>query len=223
MSTPSQPDSRVDQAAVTDASLLAAHERLLEKQPDEKGHYRLAPLVMLFTFSGLIFFTGTYLGRYSANFHPLVFNENSPPPSAKKEGEAAPKTPEQLYEMGKGVYAQVCVSCHQPTGQGLPPAFPPLVGSEWVTGSEERLVRIILHGLQGPIKVKGADFNGLMPPTGPGSGFNLSTERVAAVATFVRKEWGNDAPPVTEAKVSEIRGKEGSHGPWTAADLEKIQ
>lgn len=222
MSTPSQPDPRVDQAAVTDASLLAAHEKLLGQQPDEKAHYRLSPLVMLFMFSGLIFFGGTYLGRYSGHFHPQVFNENSPPPSAKKDGPAGPKTPEQLYEMGKGVYAQVCVSCHQPTGLGLPPAFPPLAGSEWVLGSEERMVRIILHGLQGPIKVKGTEFNSVMPAAGPGSGFNLNTERVAAVATFVRREWGNNAAPVTQAKVEEIRGKEGNRGPWTVAELEKI-
>lgn len=222
MSTPSSSDPRVDQAAITDASLLAAHEKILGQQPDEKAHYRLAPLVMLFTFSGLIFFAGTYMGRYAGHFHPLVFNENAPPPVVKKEGAAGPKTPEQLYELGKGVYAQVCVACHQPTGQGLAPVFPPLAGSEWVTGSEERLVRIILHGLKGPIKVKGADYSNEMPATGPGSGFNLSTERVAAVATFVRKEWGNNAPPVTQAKVDEIRGKEAGRGAWTAAELEKI-
>lgn len=222
MSTPSSSDPRVDQAAITDASLLAAHEKVLGQQPDEKAHYRLAPLVMLFTFSGLIFFAGTYMGRYSGHFHPLVFNENAPPPSAKKEGAAGPKTPEQLYELGKGVYAAVCASCHQPNGQGLPGAFPPLAGSEWVTGSEERMIRIILHGLQGPITVKGVNYTSVMPAAGPGSGFNLSTERVAAVATFVRKEWGNNAPPVTQAKVDEIRGKEGNHAAWTVAELEKL-
>ncbi len=222
MSTPSQSDARVDQAAVTDASLLSVHEKILGKQPDEKAHYRLSPLIVLFTFSGLIFFAGTYLGRYSGHFHPLVFNENAPPPSAKKAGATGPKTPEELMAIGQGVYAQVCVSCHQPNGLGLPPAFPPLAGSEWVVGSEERLVRIILHGVQGPIKVKGTDYNGVMPAAGPGSGFNLSAEKVAAVATFVRKQWGNDAAPVTQAKVDEIRGKEGNRGAWTAAELEKI-
>lgn len=221
MSTPSSSDPRVDQAAITDASLLAAHEKVLGTQPDEKAHYRLAPLVMLFTFSGLIFFAGTYLGRYSGNFHRAVFNENAPPPAAKKEGAAGPKTPEQLYDIGKGVYAQVCVSCHQPTGQGLPPAFPPLVGSEWVA-SEERMIRVILHGLQGPIKVKGADFNGVMPAAGPGSGFNLSPERVAAVATYVRKEFGPNLAPVTQAKVEEIRSQSGNRGAWTGPELEKL-
>lgn len=222
MSTPSQPDPRVDQAAVTDASLLAAHEKLLGKQPDEKAHYRLLPLMMLFTFSGLIFFGGTYLGRYAGNFHRLVFNENAPPPKPKKEGEKAPKTPEQLYELGKATYAQVCISCHQPNGMGLPPAFPPLAGSEWVLGSEERLVRIILHGLQGPINVKGTTYNSVMPATGPGSGFNLNAEKVAAVATYVRREWGNSAPPITEERVNAIRGQAGNHGPWTVAELEKL-
>lgn len=222
MSTPSQSDSRVDQAAVTDSSLLAVHEKILGQQPDEKAHYRLAPLIVLFTFSGLIFFSGTYLGRFSGYFHPLVFNENSPPPAAKKAGATGPKTPEQMFQIGQGVYAQVCLSCHQPTGLGLPPAFPPLAGSEWVVGSEERLVRIILHGLQGPIKVKGVEYNSVMPAAGPGSGFNLNTEKVAAVATYVRKQWGNDAAPVTQAKVDEIRGKEGNRGAWTAAELEKI-
>lgn len=223
MSTPLNSDPRVDQAAVTDASVVAAHEQLLGKQPDDKGHYRLSPLIMLFTFSGLIFFGGTYLGRYSGHFHPLVFNENAPAPVAKKEGAAAPKTPEQLFEIGKATYAAVCASCHQPTGQGLPPMFPPLAGSEWVA-SEERMIRIMLHGLQGPIKVKGTDFPGTapMPATGPGSGFNLNSERLAAVATFVRKEFGPNLPPVDPAKVEEIRGKEGGRGAWTAAELEKF-
>lgn len=220
MSTPSNSDPRIDQAAVTDASLVAAHEKLLGKQPDDNANYRLAPLMMLFGFSALIFFGGTYLGRFSGNFHPLVFNENAPPPSAKKV-QAGPKTPEELYAIGKGVYAQVCVSCHQPNGMGLPPTFPPLVESEWVK-SEERMVRIILHGLQGPIKVKGADFTGVMPAAGPGSGFNLNAEKVAAVATFVRKDWGKDLPPVTVEKVEQIRAASGGRGPWTSAELEKF-
>lgn len=219
MSTPSQPDPRVDQAAVTDASLLAAHEKLLGKQPDEKAHYRLMPLALLFTFSGLIFFGGTYLGRYSGHFHPQVFNENAPPPKAIDPN--APKEVD-MVALGRATYATVCAACHQATGLGLPPVFPPLAGSEWALGSEERMIRIMLHGLKGPIKVKGAEFTGEMPATGPGSSFNLNAQKLAAVATFIRQEWGNQASPVTTAKVEEIRGQAGSRGPWTAAELEKI-
>jgi mono/diheme cytochrome c family protein len=219
MSTPSQPDPRVDQAAVTDASLLAAHEKLVGKQPDDKAHYRLAPLAVLFAFSGLIFFAGTYLGRYAGHFHPAVFNENAHPP--KQVDPNAPKEVDMIA-LGKATYAQVCISCHQPTGQGLAPVFPPLAGSEWVVGSEERIIRIVLHGLKGPIKVKGTEYTNEMPAAGPGSGFNLNAQKIAAVLTYIRQEWGNQAGPVTTAKVEEIRGKEGSRPAWSAAELEKL-
>lgn len=219
MSTPSNSDPRVDQAAVTDASLLAAHEKLLGQQPDEKAHYRLSPLIMLFTFSGLIFFAGTYLGRYAGHFHPQVFNENALPP--KPVDPNAPKEVDMLA-LGKATYQQVCMSCHQQNGQGLPGAFPPLAGSEWVVGSDERLVRIMLYGLQGPIKVKGVEFNNVMLPTGPGSAFNLNAQKIAAVATYIRQEWGNQATPVSVDKVNEIRGKEGTRAAMTAAELERL-
>ena len=217
MSASPQSDPRVDQAAVTDESLLAVHEKLLGKQPDEKAHYRLMPLSLLFIFSGLIFFGGTYLGRFSGHFSPQVYNEYALPP--KSGAAAAPIDP---LAQGKAIYANVCAACHQVTGLGLAPVFPPLAGSEWVTGSEERLIRIVLHGLQGPVKVKGVDYVGAMPAAGPGSGFNLNADKVAAVLTYVRNEFGGGAAPISAQKVAEIATKEGSRGPWTAADLEKL-
>ena len=220
MSTPAQPNPRDNQPAMTDETLLSVHEKMLGQQPDEKARYRLLPLGLLFLFSGLIFFGGTYLGRYSANFSPMVFNENAPPPKA---GEATVAPAVDPLVLGKNVYATVCATCHQPTGLGLAPAFPPLVGSEWVTGSEDRIIRIVLHGLQGPVKVKGTEYNGVMLPTGPGSGYNLNVEKVAAVITYVRKEYGNGAAPVSTAKVNEVLSATGrSHAPWTAAELEKV-
>jgi mono/diheme cytochrome c family protein len=220
MSTPTQTDSRVDQAAVTDETLLVAHEKLLGKQPDEKARYRLLPLNLLFFFSGLIFFGGTYLGRYAGHFDPLIFNEN-----AVKGGATVAAPPADPIEVGRKLYNNAaCNTCHQPNGQGLPGAFPTLVESEWVTGSEERLIRIVLHGLVGPIKVKGADFNSAMPAFGrvAGSGYNWTDDKVAAVLTYVRQEWGNQAGPISTEKVAEIRAKEGDHKQWTAAELEKL-
>src|SRR4051812_853213 len=160
MSTPAQPDPRIDQAAITDDSLLAAHEKLLGKQPDEKAHYRLLPLNLLFIFSGLIFFGGTYLGRYAGHFDPRVYNEN-----VKRGGAVAAAVVEvNPVEQGKKLFNNAaCNTCHQPTGVGVPGAIPPLVKSEWVNGSEERAIRIVLYGLQGPIKVAGADYNSAMP------------------------------------------------------------
>ena len=221
MSLPSQPDPRVDQAAVSDEGLLLAHEKLLGQQPDEKAHYRLLPLNLLFFFSGLIFFGGTYLGRYSGHFDPLVFNEN-----VKRSGDDAGAAPAaNPVEVGKKLYNNAaCNTCHQPTGLGVPGAIPPLVGSDWVTGSEERVIRIVLHGLQGPIKVNGVDYNSAMPAFGrvAGSGYNWTDDKVAAVITYIRQEWGNSAGPVTTEKVAEIRAKDGDHKPWLASELEKL-
>jgi len=218
MSASQRPDPGPDRSPLSDDALQAGHEKIIGKQPDEKGQYRLLPLNLLFLFSGLIFVGGTYFGRFSGHFHPKVFNEYGQPPKA---GAVAAVAVDPLV-LGKNVYVQVCAACHQPTGLGLPPAFPPLAGSEWVSGSEERLIRIVLHGLQGPIKVKGVEYVGAMPAAGPGSGYNLSPEKVAAVLTYVRKEWGGIETPVAAAKVAEVRGKEGNRQPWTAAELEKI-
>ena len=221
MSTPSETNPRFDQSAVTDESLLVAHEKLLGKQPDEKARYRLLPLNLLFFFSGLIFFGGTYLGRYAGHFDPLVFNEN-----VKHSGGAgAAVVAANPVEVGKKLFNNAaCNTCHQATGVGVPGAIPPLVKSEWATGSEERVIRIVLHGLQGPIKVEGVDYNSAMPAFGrvAGSGYNWTDDKIAAVLTYVRQEWGNQAGPISTEKVTEIRTKEGDHKAWTAAELEKL-
>jgi mono/diheme cytochrome c family protein len=221
MSTRPQSDSRVDQAAVTDDILIAAHEKVLGPQPDEKAHYRLLPLNLLFLFSGLIFFGGTYLGRYAGNFNPSIYNENVVHGSTGGTA-AAPVNP---VEVGRKLYNNAaCNTCHQANGLGVPGAIPPLVNSDWVTGSEERLIRVVLHGIQGPIKVNGVDYNSAMPAFGrvAGSGYNWSDDKVAAVLTYIRQEWGNQAGPISTEKVAEVRAKEGDHKPWLAAELEKL-
>ena len=117
---------------------------------------------------------------------------------------------------GAKIYAATCQACHQASGLGLPNQFPPLVGSEWVTGSEERLVKIILHGVTGEIEVEGEMFNGLMPTWGP----TFKDEELAAVATYVRQAWGNKAAPVTTATVTRVRLQYASRTtPWTAREL----
>jgi mono/diheme cytochrome c family protein/glucose/arabinose dehydrogenase len=96
-----------------------------------------------------------------------------------------------------------CATCHQKDGNGLPEAqFPPLAGSEWVQGSEDRLIRLTLHGLIGPIEVKGVKYPGAVPMTP----FKfLSDAEVADVLTFVRNAFGNQAAPVTPQAVQKVR------------------
>ncbi len=215
----SQPpvDPRLDQAAITDASLIAAHEKAAGGKPDTDAHYRMLPLALLFIFSGLIFYAGTYLNRYSGHFRGNIFDERQIPTDAK-----AVVVKIDPLVLGKKQYALACVTCHMPNGQGLPGTYPPLAGSEWVLGSEERLISIVLHGLKGPVTVKGQTYNAAaMPAFGPvaGGGYNWSDEKIAAVLTYVRHEWGNAAGPITTERVAELRAKEEGRKEWTEAEL----
>ena len=220
MSVPSNQDPRLDQSAASDASLLAAHEKLLGKQPDEKAHYSLMPLALLFGFSGLIFWAGTYLNRYSGQFDAKIFDENAHPHSG-----AAEVVKVDPVQLGKKIFNTpgMCVTCHMPTGLGVPGSFPPLAGSEWVSGSEERVIRIVLRGLKGPITVKGVTYSAApMPAFGPGTGYNLNDEKIAAVLTYVRQEWDNKAGPISAEKVAEIRSKEANLKETTVEELMKL-
>lgn len=116
---------------------------------------------------------------------------------------------------GKSVYASYCVACHQANGAGVPGAFPPIVDSEWVAGSEKILASVVLDGLSGPISVNGVDYNGAMP----GWGATLSDEEVAAVLTYVRAEWGDGAAAVDSELVKTLRAEHGTRAPWTVEEL----
>ena len=92
---------------------------------------------------------------------------------------------------GKQVFAANCVACHQAGGTGLPGVFPPLDGSEWVKGDPRVLANILLHGVEGELSVKGTSYKGAMPAFG-----RLQDAELAAVASYVRASWSNDASPV---------------------------
>jgi mono/diheme cytochrome c family protein len=118
---------------------------------------------------------------------------------------------------GQRVYDKNCVSCHQGSGQGVPGAFPPVVESEWVTGSPETVARILLHGLQGPVQVKGETYNGAMPAWKD----VLKDEEIAAVATYIRQMAPNAAPAVTVEQVAAVRAAHADRtAAWTAQELE---
>lgn len=97
-----------------------------------------------------------------------------------------------------------CATCHQPDGQGLAASgFPPLADTRWVIGSPERLIKLTLHGLMGPIEVRGESYPGQVPMT-PFGGL-LSNEEVAAVLTYVRNAFGNEASAITPEQVEAVR------------------
>jgi len=116
---------------------------------------------------------------------------------------------------GKAVYNRTCAACHQVSGEGVEGTFPPLVKSEWVTGDKGRLIRVIMHGLTGPITVAGEAYSSTMPPWG-----SLKDAEIAAVSTYIRTTWGNKASAVTAAEVTSVRNATtGRTKPWTAKEL----
>ena len=115
-------------------------------------------------------------------------------------------TERELFVKGKQIFAKegYCITCHQPDGKGLVASgFPPLAGTRWVTGNEDRLIKLTLNGLMGPIEVLGEEYPGQVPMT-PFGGL-LRDEDVAAVLTFVRNSFGNKASAISPEKVKEVR------------------
>ena len=82
---------------------------------------------------------------------------------------------------GKQLFTANCVACHQASGKGLPGVFPPLDGSEWVTGDERILANVLLHGVTGDITVMGNTFKGAMPAFQ-----QLGDAELAALASYIR-------------------------------------
>ncbi|MBC7673665.1 MAG: cytochrome c, partial [Polaromonas sp.] len=114
------------------------------------------------------------------------------------------------YATGRQQYLTTCAACHQTGGTGLAGVAKPLVGSQWVLGRPERLIRILLHGKEGTM---------LMPPIGAA----LSNDQLAAVLTYVRRSWGNSASALDAAAVEEVRGATtGRKKPWTEEELQRI-
>lgn len=112
----------------------------------------------------------------------------------------------ELFVKGEEIYRRegFCVTCHQTDGLGLSASqFPPLAGVTWVTGSEDRLIKLTLNGIMGPIEVKGKTYPGQVPMT-PFGGM-LNDEEVASVLTFVRNAFGNKANYISPEKVKEVR------------------
>ena len=124
----------------------------------------------------------------------------------------------QKAKTGAEVYGS-CAACHMANGEGLANAFPPLAGSEWVTGRPEVPIAIVLHGMQGEVMVKGVKYSGVMTPWAS----MFSDAEIANVVTYIRSQWGNKASAVTAADVAKVRAAtKAQKAGFTAAELKKL-
>jgi len=191
----------------------------------ESRRPRLAAVVTFaLAASACVLYTPSVAGAQSkttSKKSTVTTKSKSPAKPAAATGAAttAAAAKEQLPD-GKQVFSTTCAACHQASGEGVPGVYPPLAGSEWVTGDEAKVVRILLHGVTGPIEVAGETFNSMMPPWGA----TLKDADIAAVLTYARSTWGNKGTPITAAKVAAIRAATASRTtPWTAAELAAVK
>lgn len=130
--------------------------------------------------------------------------------------ESKAKPDPEFVKSGQAIYGRTCAACHSPTGEGTPQLFPPLIGSEWLTkDSSSLLIRIVIYGVEGPMRFEGKKFNNrCMPPY-------LSDEEVAQVVTFAAATFNGGSEPVSGLQVKAVRdANKERKGPWTAYELD---
>jgi mono/diheme cytochrome c family protein len=175
------------------------------------------PMLIIPLLGILVYFADMYLMDNSGKFNAMVYypNDDLPKPPGGDTSRVA---------LGKIVFEKKaqCLTCHGPTGDGSKAQnAPPLAGSEWVTAEgPNRLIRIVLHGLNGPIDVKGEKW-------GAGAMLAwkdiLTDDDIANVLSYIRQSWGNKASDVTPEQVKAIRDSESKRAVnWTSPELLQI-
>lgn len=178
------------------------------------------PVFFIALLVALVYWGGMYVietgGQADARVH-------SPFRSFKELQDLQPKGEAEVVMMkGKLIFTATCAPCHQNDGAGMAAQnFPPLAGSDWVMAKDpSRIIRIVLHGLSGPITVLGKEYGAAtMPP------FRdvYTDEQVAQVLSYVRNAWGNKAPVVKPESVKSAREEtKDRSGPMSVEDLQKV-
>ncbi|MEP2775921.1 MAG: copper-containing nitrite reductase [Luteolibacter sp.] len=141
-----------------------------------------------------------YSGKRSDN---IYLPEGGTPQTMPDQGTplAAANTKQERIDRGKNVYATNCIACHQAEGQGIPAAFPPLAGSDYLNADKDRAINTVIHGLSGEVTVNGNKYNSVMPA------LTLNDEDVANVLTYVSNSWENAGWEVTPDEVAKARAK----------------
>ena len=120
-----------------------------------------------------------------------------PPPALAKA--VVPATQPVAIQPGAVLYKQYCLTCHQANGGGVPRLNPPLRGTDWVTGDKTRLINVLLKGLQN-VEIDGESYDNVMPAHD-----FLTDQQLADLLTYLRSNFGNNAPPITPQEVKQQR------------------
>ncbi|WP_368642413.1 cytochrome c [Castellaniella ginsengisoli] len=170
------------------------------EQPEPQEGSRPVPKVVL-TVIGLLLLW--------AVFH--LYTSFNPMPASLGDDRVAADFAVPATADGGQLYTANCVACHQASGAGVPGVFPPLSKSEWVDASDPGvMIRILLHGIHGPLTVEGVQYNGEMPNFA-----RFSDEEIAALVTYVRSSFGNTASATDAKTVAQVRAAtQDQTSPW---------
>jgi len=200
-----------EQGNLSDSRLVEIHSHLARDKEEPAEGFSMLPIVIVFIFCGFGFWAGVYLTRNSGEFSASTFDLDAP----KLVADTGPKVFEPDLAKGEKLYLQNCAACHQATGLGVAGAFPPIAGSPWPVGNEERVIKIVLAGLAGEVEVNGQKYVGNMSNIGAG----LKDAQVANIISYVRSAWGNQGGPVMDTKVAEVRKAIGARGQYSGKEI----
>jgi mono/diheme cytochrome c family protein len=157
------------------------------------------------------------LGGQNSDLAKKILLSFQQKPASDKPAERKNKPDPAVHARGMEVFNKTCVACHGPEGLGVAMAFPALSGSQRLTGDPATPIRIVLHGLQGPLESGGQKFNNVMAPLG-----HLTDQEISDVLSYVRQKWSNDAPAISVDAVKAVRAQTvGRTAMWTVEELEK--
>ncbi|MDG2486304.1 MAG: cytochrome c [Roseibacillus sp.] len=223
----SQHTNKIDRPDLEDSTnVVEKHEKLVEISASQARENQISETGMepvslwVFLASAIVLLIGGgVLGAGGKLFSYSPHPEGYTRPDFASDADTGPTIGpilEALTKRGKNIYAK-CSGCHGSTGNGDGNQYPPLAGSEWVTGNTGRLAQIILNGLSGPIDVAGKTYNGNMPAQAP-----LTAAELAAVMTYIRNEFNDVGDVVSmEQAASAIKVHEGRpQGAITVKELD---
>ena len=223
----SQHTNKIDRPDLEDSTnVVEKHEKLVEISASQARENQISETGMepvslwVFLASAIVLLIGGgVLGAGGKLFSYSPHPEGYTRPDFASDADTGPTIGpilEALTKRGKNIYAK-CSGCHGSTGNGDGNQYPPLSGSEWVTGNTGRLAQIILNGLSGPIDVAGKTYNGNMPAQAP-----LTAAELAAVMTYIRNEFNEVGDVVSmEQAASAIKVYEGRpQGAITVKELD---
>lgn len=187
----------------------AGGSAIVEFKLEVPGNYILVDHSIFRAFNkgavGIINVTGpentlVYSGKQDDRIYQLEGSAIQTIPQAAS-APAPAATREERIAQGKVIYTTVCAACHQPEGQGIPRAFPPLAKSDYLNADAARAISTVIHGLTGKVTVNGEVYESIMPQLA------LNDEQIASVLTYVYSQWDNNGTEVTPAMVAEARAK----------------